>query len=78
MYSFFLFFFWGAVLSDKRKRSVYDAGLFGFLGDDDDEVSIKIISPSRKNLKCFNCIWLDDTEEILDKNRGFVTSCKKW
>ncbi|PON48907.1 Terminal organelle assembly protein [Trema orientale] len=26
-----------SVLSDKGKRTVYDAGLLGFLGDDDDE-----------------------------------------
>ena len=27
------------VLSNKGKRTIYDAGLFGLLGDDDDEVS---------------------------------------
>jgi len=27
-----------AVLSDQGKKSVYDAGLFGLLSDDDDEV----------------------------------------
>ncbi|XP_024025879.1 dnaJ homolog subfamily B member 3 isoform X1 [Morus notabilis] len=26
-----------SVLSDKRKRTIYDAGLFGFIGDDEDE-----------------------------------------
>ncbi|KDP28205.1 hypothetical protein JCGZ_13976 [Jatropha curcas] len=26
-----------SVLSDKRKRRIYDAGMLGFLGDDDDE-----------------------------------------
>lgn len=26
------------VLSNKGKRTIYDAGLFGLLGDDDDEV----------------------------------------
>lgn len=27
------------VLSDKSKRTVYDAGLFGLVGENDDEVS---------------------------------------
>lgn len=29
-----------AVLSDKGKRRIYDAGLVGLLADDDDEVSL--------------------------------------
>lgn len=32
--------FYPAVLSDKGKRTVYDAGLFGLLGENDDEVSL--------------------------------------
>lgn len=29
-----------SVLSDKGKKRIYDAGMLGFLGDDDDEVSL--------------------------------------
>lgn len=40
--------FYPAVLSDKGKRTVYDAGLFGLLGENDDEVSlIWFLQPSK-------------------------------
>jgi len=29
-----------SVLSDKGKKIIYDAGMLGFLGDDDDKVSL--------------------------------------
>lgn len=29
-----------SVLSDKGKKRIYDAGMLGFLGDDDDKVSL--------------------------------------
>ena len=35
-----LFYYIYAVLSDKGKRKIYDAGLLGLLTDDDDEVSL--------------------------------------
>lgn len=32
------------VLSNKGKRTIYDAGLFGLIGDDEDEVGFLLVS----------------------------------
>jgi hypothetical protein len=72
-----------AVLSDDKRRALYDAGMYDPLDDDDDQEDVEVKAARRFTcrpvcLPISNDIYADVIYVCCDGFRDSTTSCRRW